>query len=95
MGVHPLERRGHDLHAGVLGFQREGCLQGRHHGAGAGFDSESNGVYAVTLKKTQKVTKGRLKGGTNVWVAELMIDTTAGWDACQIPGDYCTKVWRR
>ncbi len=58
--------------------------------SGAGFDSESNGVYAVTLKKTQKVTKGRLKGGTNVWVAELMIDTTAGWDACQITGDYCT-----
>ncbi len=49
----------------------------------------------MTLKKTQKVTKGRLKGGTNVWVAELMIDTTAGWDACQITGDYCTKVWRR
>ena len=63
--------------------------------SGAGFDCESNGVYAVTLKKTQKVTKGRLKGGTNVWVAELMIDTTAGWDACQITGDYCTKVWRR
>ncbi len=58
--------------------------------SGAGFDSESNGVYAVTLKKTQKVTKGRLKGGTNVWVAELMIDTTAGWDACQITGDYYT-----
>ncbi len=58
--------------------------------SGAGFDSESNGVYAVTLKKTQKITKGRLKGGTNVWVAELMIDTTAGWDACQITGDYCT-----
>ncbi|MBQ6329048.1 MAG: leucine-rich repeat protein, partial [Kiritimatiellae bacterium] len=58
--------------------------------SGAGFDSESNGVYAVTLKKTQKITKGALKGGTNVWVAELMIDTTAGWDACQITGDYCT-----
>lgn len=58
--------------------------------SGAGFDSESNGVYAVTLKKTQKVTKGRLKGGTNVWVAELMIDTTAGWDACQMAGDYYT-----
>ena len=58
--------------------------------SGAGFDSESNCVYAVTLKKTQKITKGALKGGTNVWVAELMIDTTAGWDACQITGDYCT-----
>ena len=58
--------------------------------SGAGFDSESNGVYAVTLKKTQKITKGRLKGGTNVWVAELMIDTTAGWDACQMAGDYYT-----
>ena len=58
--------------------------------SGAGFDNESNGVYAVTLKKTQKITKGRLKGGTNVWVAELMIDTTAGWDACQMAGDYYT-----
>ena len=58
--------------------------------SGAGFDSESNGVYTVTLKKTQKITKGRLKGGTNVWVAELMIDTTAGWDACQMTGDYYT-----
>ena len=47
-------------------------------------------MYTVTLKKTQKITKGRLKGGTNVWVAELMIDTTAGWDACQMTGDYYT-----
>ena len=56
--------------------------------SGSGFDSESNGVYAVTLKKTQKITKGYLKGGINVWVANLEIDTNAGWDALQLVGSY-------
>ena len=56
--------------------------------SGAGFDSESNGVYAVTLKKTQKVTKGSLKGKTKVWEAYLEIDTNAGWDALQLVGSY-------
>lgn len=58
--------------------------------SGAGFDSVSNGVYSVTLKKTQKVTKGYLKGGVNVWVANLEIDTNAGWDALQLVGSYYT-----
>jgi len=58
--------------------------------SGSGFDSESNGVYAVTLKKTQKITKGYLKGGINVWVANLEIDTNAGWDALQLVGSYYT-----
>ena len=60
--------------------------------SGAGFDSESNGVYAVTLKKTQKVTKGSLKGKTKVWEAYLEIDTNAAWDSRQLVGEYHTYM---
>ena len=41
-------------------------------------------------ERTQKVTKGYLKGGVNVWVANLEIDTNAGWDALQLVGSYYT-----
>ena len=58
--------------------------------SGAGFDDVSNGVYVVTLKKTQKITKGSLKGKSNVWVAYLEIDTNAAWDSCQVSGYYYT-----
>ena len=60
--------------------------------SGAGFDSESNGVYAVTLKKTQKITKGSLKGKTKVWEAYLEIDTNAAWDSRQLVGEYHTYM---
>ncbi|MBE6383296.1 MAG: hypothetical protein E7049_09850, partial [Lentisphaerae bacterium] len=56
--------------------------------SGSGFDSESNGVYAVTLRKTQKITKGSLKGKTKVWEAYLEIDTNAAWDSRQLVGEY-------
>jgi uncharacterized repeat protein (TIGR02543 family) len=58
--------------------------------SGNGFDSESNGVYAVKLKKTQKIAKGSLKGKTKVWEAYLEIDTNAAWDATQLVGWYQT-----
>jgi hypothetical protein len=54
--------------------------------AGNGFDNVSNGVYAVTLKKTQKIKKGALKGKARVWEAYLEIDTNATWDARQAVG---------
>lgn len=60
--------------------------------SGAGFDSESNGVYAVTLRKTQKITKGSLKGKTKVWEAYLEIDTNAAWDSRQLVGEYHTYM---
>ena len=53
---------------------------------GNGFDSESNGVYAVTLRKTQKITKGSLKGKSKVWEAYIEIDTNAAWDRQQLVG---------
>ena len=58
--------------------------------SGAGFDSVSNGVYSVKLKKTQKIAKGSLKGKTKVWEAYLEIDTNAAWDATQLVGWYQT-----
>ncbi len=58
--------------------------------SGNGFDSVSNGVYAVTLKKTQKIAKGSLKGKTKVWEAYVEIDTTAAWDGAQLVGWYQT-----
>ena len=60
--------------------------------SGAGFDSESNGVYAVTLRKTQKIAKGSLKGKTKVWEAYLEIDANAAWDAAQLTGEYHTYM---
>ena len=56
--------------------------------SGDGFDSVSNGVYAVRLKKTQKIAKGALKGKTNVWEAYVEIDTNAAWNATQAAGWY-------
>lgn len=53
---------------------------------GSGFDSVSNGVYAVTLKKTQKMTKGSLRGRSKVWQMHLDIDTNAAWDQRQVAG---------
>ena len=60
--------------------------------SGMGFDGESNGVYAVTLKKTQKFTKGSLKGKIKVWEAYLEIDTNAVWDAQQLVGWYRESI---
>ena len=57
---------------------------------GDGFDSVSNGVYAVTLKKTQKIAKGSLKGKSKVWEAYVEIDTTVAWDGMQLVGWYRT-----
>ena len=57
---------------------------------GNGFDSVSNGVYAVTLKKTQKITKGSLKGKSKVWEAYLEIDTGAAWHGRQVSGWFYT-----
>ena len=54
--------------------------------SGNGFDSVSNGVYSVSLKKTQKITKGALKGKSKVWEAYLEIDAAAAWDAAQLVG---------
>ena len=54
----------------------------------SGFDSETDGVYAVMFKKTQKITSGKLKGGSKVWQAYLEIDTNLGWDAAQLSGWY-------
>ena len=58
--------------------------------SGSGFDSVSNGVYAVTLKKTQKITKGSLKGKSKVWEAYIEIDTNAAWCGRQISGWFYT-----
>ncbi|MBR4654514.1 MAG: leucine-rich repeat protein [Kiritimatiellae bacterium] len=58
--------------------------------SGNGFDSVSNGVYAVTLKKTQKITKGALKGKSKVWEAYIEIDTNMVWSATQLVGCYQT-----
>ena len=58
--------------------------------AGSGFDSVSNGVYAVTLRKTQKIKKGYLKGKTKVWEAYIEIDTGAAWCGRQVSGWYST-----
>ena len=58
--------------------------------AGSGFDSVSNGVYAVTLRKTQKIKKGYLKGKTKVWEAYIEIDTGAAWCGSQVSGWYST-----
>ena len=57
---------------------------------GSGFDSVSNGVYAVTLKKTQKIKTGYLKGKTKVWEAYLEIDTRTAWCGRQVSGWYST-----
>ena len=57
---------------------------------GNGFDSVSNGVYAVTLKKTQKITKGSLKGKSKGWEAYLEIDTGAAWRGRQVSGWFYT-----
>ena len=54
--------------------------------SGSGFDGVSAGVYAVALRKTQKITKGSLKGKTKVWEAYLEIDANAAWNAKQLVG---------
>ncbi len=59
---------------------------------GNGFDSVSNGVYAVTLKKTQKITKGSLKGKSKVWEAYIEIDTSAAWCGRQVSGWFYTYI---
>ena len=53
-----------------------------------GFDSVSNGVYYVELKKTQKITSGKQKGGSKVWQAHLEIDTNVAWEGRQLSGWY-------
>ena len=58
--------------------------------SGNGFDSASNGVYSVTLRKTQKITKGSLKGKSKAWEAYIEIDTNATWDGPQLAGWYVT-----
>ena len=59
---------------------------------GTGFDEVLNGVYSVSLRKTQKITKGALKGKSKVWVAVLDIDPLAAWDTQQLTGVYYTYV---
>ena len=54
----------------------------------SGFDSVSNGVYSVALKKTQKITSGKQKGGSKVWQAHLEIDTNVAWEGRQLSGWY-------
>ena len=56
--------------------------------SGNGFDSVSNGVYSVALKKTQKITKGALKGKSKVWELRLDIAPEAPWDSAQLVGEY-------
>ena len=58
--------------------------------SGTGFDAASNGVYAVKLKKTQKITSGALKGKSKVYEAYLEIDTNMPWTESQISGWYQT-----
>ena len=55
---------------------------------GTGFDSVNDDVYSVMLKKTQKITSGKLKGGTKVWQAYFEIDTKVGWDEVRPVGWY-------
>lgn len=57
-----------------------------------GFDSVSNGVYSVALKKTQKVAKGALKGKTKVWELHLDIAPDAAWDSSQLVGEFHTYM---
>ena len=54
----------------------------------SGFDAVTEGVYSVMLRKTQKITSGKQKGGTNVWQAYLEIDTNAEWSESQLSGWY-------
>ncbi len=56
--------------------------------SGNGFDSVSNGVYSVSLKKTQKITKGALKGKSKVWELHLDIAAGAAWDSEQLVGEF-------
>ena len=57
-----------------------------------GFDSVSNGIYSVALKKTQKVAKGALKGKTKVWELHLDIAPDAAWDSSQLVGEFHTYM---
>ncbi len=59
---------------------------------GNGFDSVSNGVYAVALKKTQKITKGSLKGKSKVWEAYIEIDINAACYGRQVSGWFYTYI---
>ena len=60
--------------------------------SGNGFDAVSNGVYSVTLKKTQKFKKGFMKGKSRIWEVYLEIDTAAPWDGTQLVGLYTTRI---
>ena len=56
--------------------------------SGTGFDGFKDGVYSVALKKTQKITSGKLKGGSKVWELHLEIGPDSAWDSRQLFGWY-------
>lgn len=58
--------------------------------SGTGFDDVTDGVYTVMLRKTQKITKGSLKGKSTVWELSLEIAPDASWDSAQLSGVYTT-----
>lgn len=60
--------------------------------SGTGFDGAHEGVYFVTLRKTQKITKGSLKGRSKVWEAYIEIDMNVPWDKTQLAGWFTSYI---
>lgn len=56
--------------------------------SGTGLTYLSNSVYKVSLKRSQQITSGSLKGCTRSWSCEFEIDGSAPWNTMQLKGEF-------